>query len=306
MKLLPLLFAMVLLAGCTSSEEQAFKRARMTDTVIGWENFLRDFPDGEETAAARRRLVELHEDREWQRAQLADSVAAYQEYLQGYPQGRFSGEALVRIANLNLREIPDHEPTPEELRAAHVARMAGKAVDAGGTPKDPSLAVAAKPGAGSKPAPTSGTRGPTALISRAPPQTVPKPKPEPKPVAVKSAPVVAPPPPAPAPKPAPVKSAPVVAQPPPAPPVLAPATAGQSWAIQLGAFGKGEAAASQHWQRLQRLVPAAVTGLSPEVLGPVEGKAFHRLRVVGLTRERAREVCIAVRDAGEGCVVTAP
>ena len=115
MKLLPLLFAMVLLAGCTSSEEQAFKRARMTDTVIGWENFLRDFPDGEETAAARRRLVELHEDREWQRAQLADSVAAYQEYLQGYPQGRFSGEALVRIANLNLREIPDHEPTPEEL-----------------------------------------------------------------------------------------------------------------------------------------------------------------------------------------------
>ena len=284
--LLPLLFAMVLLAGCTNSEEQAFKRARMTDTVVGWEDFLRDFPDGEETAAARRRLVELHEDREWQRAQLADSVAAYQEYLQGYPQGRFSGEALVRIANLNLREIPDHEPTPEELRAAHVARMAGKAVDAGGTPKDPSLAVAAKPGAGSKPAPTSGTRGPTALISRAPPQTVPKPKPEPKPVAV--------------------KSAPVVAQPPPAPPVLAPATAGQSWAIQLGAFGKGEAAASQHWQRLQRLVPAAVTGLSPEVLGPVEGKAFHRLRVVGLTRERAREVCIAVRDAGEGCVVTAP
>jgi hypothetical protein len=286
MKLLPLLFAMVLLAGCTSSEEQAFKRARMTDTVVGWEDFLRDFPDGEETAAARRRLVELHEDREWQRAQLADSVAAYQEYLQGYPQGRFSGEALVRIANLNLREIPDHEPTPEELRAAHVARMAGKAVDAGGTPKDPSLAVAAKPVAAPKPAPTSGTRGPTALISRAPPQTVPKPKPVPKPVAVKSAPVVAPPA--------------------PAPPVLAPATAGQSWAIQLGAFGKGEAAALQHWQRLQRQVPAAVTGLSPEVLGPVEGKAFHRLRVVGLTRERAREVCIAVRDAGEGCVVTAP
>ena len=288
MKLLPLLFAMVLLAGCTNSEEQAFKRARMTDTVVGWENFLRDFPDGEETAAARRRLVELHEDREWQRAQLADSVAAYQEYLQGYPQGRFSGEALVRIANLNLREIPDHEPTPEELRAAHVARMAGKAVDAGGTPKDPSVAVAAKPVAAPKPAPTSGTRGPTALISRAPPQTVraPKPAPAPKPVAVKSAPVVAPPP--------------------PAPPVLAPATAGQSWAIQLGAFGKGEAAALQHWQRLQRLVPAAVTGLSPEVLGPVEGKAFHRLRVVGLTRERAREVCIAVRDAGEGCVVTAP
>jgi hypothetical protein len=300
MKLLPLLFAMVLLAGCTNSEEQAFKRARMTDTVVGWENFLRDFPDGEETAAARRRLVELHEDREWQRAQLADSVAAYQEYLQGYPQGRFSGEALVRIANLNLREIPDHEPTPEELRAAHVARMAGKAVDAGGTPKDPSLAVAAKPVAAPKPAPTSGTRGPTALISRAPPQTVRAPKPAPKPAPAPT------PAPAPAPKPVAVKSAPVVAPPPPAPPVLAPATAGQSWAIQLGAFGKGEAAALQHWQRLQRLVPAAVTGLSPEVLGPVEGKAFHRLRVVGLTRERAREVCIAVRDAGEGCVVTAP
>ena len=41
--LLPLLFAMFLLAGCTSSEEQAFKRARMTDTVVAWEDFLRDF-----------------------------------------------------------------------------------------------------------------------------------------------------------------------------------------------------------------------------------------------------------------------
>ena len=282
--LLPLLFAMFLLAGCTSSEEQAFKRARMTDTVVAWEDFLRDFPAGQETAAARRRLVELHEDREWQRAQLADSVAAYQEYLQGYPQGRFSGEALVRIANLNLRELPDHEPTPEEMRAAHLAGMASKAVDAGGTPQDPSVASAGAPVAAPKPAATSASRGPTALISRAPPQAVPTPVP------------------------APVKSAPGVAQPPPPPPVLVPATAiaGQSWAIQLGAFGKGEAAALQHWQRLQRLVPAAVTGLSPEVLGPVEGKAFHRLRVVGLSRERAREVCIAVRDAGEGCVVTAP
>ena len=308
--LLPLLFAMFLLAGCTSSEEQAFKRARMTDTVVAWEDFLRDFPAGQETAAARRRLVELHEDREWQRAQLADSVAAYQEYLQGYPQGRFSGEALVRIANLNLRAIPDHEPTPEELRAVHLSQLSSKAVDAGGTPQDPSVASAGAPVAAPKPAPTSATRGPTALISRAPPQAVPTPKPAPKPTPKPTPKPVALPAPTPklAPVPAPVKSAPVVAQPPPPPPVLVPATAiaGQSWAIQLGAFGKGEAAALQHWQRLQRLVPAAVTGLSPEVLGPVEGKAFHRLRVVGLSRERAREVCIAVRDAGEGCVVTAP
>jgi cell division protein FtsN len=89
-------------------------------------------------------------------------------------------------------------------------------------------------------------------------------------------------------------------------PAQAPAAAGQGWAVQLGAFGKGEAAALQHWQRLQRLVPAAVAGLSPDVAAPVEGKAFHRLRVVGLSRERAREVCAAVRGAGEGCVVTAP
>ena len=89
-------------------------------------------------------------------------------------------------------------------------------------------------------------------------------------------------------------------------PAPAVATGEQGWAVQLGAFGKGEAAALQHWQRLQRLVPAAVTGLSPDVAAPTEGKAFHRLRVVGLSRERARELCVAVRGAGEGCVVTAP
>ena len=100
-----------------------------------------------------------------------------------------------------------------------------------------------------------------------------------------------------------------MATPKPAPkPVPAPvaAAAGGDWTVQLGAFGKGEAAALQHWQRLQRAAPDAVAGLQPDVAGPVEGKPFHRLRVVGLSRERARELCVAVRAAGEGCVVTAP
>ena len=332
--MLPLVFALALLAGCTNPEEQAFKRARMTDTVVGWEDFLRHFPDGAETDAARKRLVELHEDREWQRAELADSVDSYQEYLRGYPQGRFSGEALVRIANLNLREIPDHEPTPEELRAAHLAQLAGKVVEPGATPEGGDAVPATSPAQAPASAPATLPKGPTALIHRGPPQIVrlvpakpvvqqpaakekPAPKPVPKPVP-KPTPIPAPKlattsEPKPAPKPVPVaKLTPAKA---PAPtPIVAPApakaptkaTAGQGWAVQLGAFGKGEAAALLHWQRLQRLVPAAVRGLSPNVAAPAEGKAFHRLRVVGLSRERAREVCVAVRGAGEGCVVTAP
>ena len=306
--MLPLVFALALLAGCTNPEEQAFKRARVADTVVGWEDFLRHFPDGAETDAARKRLVELHEDREWQRAELADSVDSYQEYLRGYPQGRFSGEALVRIANLNLREIPDHEPTPEELRAAHLAQLAGKPVGVGESPEGGAVAPATPPAqtpelaAATPPAQTpelAAPRGPTALIHRGPPQIVRlvpvKEKPAPKPVPVaKLTPAKAPAPtPIAAPAPAPIAA-------------TATATAGQGWAVQLGAFGKGEAAALQHWQRLQRLVPAAVRGLSPNVAAPAEGKAFHRLRVVGLSRERAREVCVAVRGAGEGCVVTAP
>ena len=313
-RMLPLVFAMALLAGCTNPEEQAYKRARMTDTVVGWEDFLRHFPDGTETDAARKRLVELHEDREWQRAELADSVAAYQEYLQGYPQGRFSGEALVRIANLNLREVPDHEPTPEELRAAHMAQLAGKGVGEGERPEEGGASVPASAAA-------SAPRGPTALIRRGPPQIVrlvPA-KPAAQPAALKAKPVQKP---APAPKPQAkpaAKSAPKPAPAPkpaakPAPALVAPASApaptvttgGPGWAVQLGAFGKGEAAALQHWQRLKRLVPAAVAGLAPDVAPPAAGKAFHRLRVVGLSRERAREVCVAVRGAGEGCVVTAP
>ena len=302
-RMLPLVFAMALLAGCTNPEEQAYKRARMTDTVVGWEDFLRHFPDGTETDAARKRLVELHEDREWQRAELADSVDSYQEYLRGYPQGRFSGEALVRIANLNLREIPDHEPTPEELRVEHLAQLAGKAAGAGENPeKGPDSSATAAPAS----APT--TRGPTALIRRGPPQIVrlvPA-KPAAQPAAVKAKPAHKPaqkPVLKPAPKPA-AKPTPAVAPASASAPTVT--TGGQGWAVQLGAFGKGEAAALQHWQRLKRLVPAAVTGLAPDVAPPAAGKAFHRLRVVGLSRERAREVCVAVRGAGEGCVVTAP
>ncbi len=295
--MLPLVLALALLAGCTNPEEQAFKRARMTDTVVGWEDFLRHFPDGAETDAARKRLVELHEDREWQRAELADSVDSYQEYLRGYPQGRFSGEALVRIANLNLREIPDHEPTPEELRAAHLAQLAGKPVGVDESPEGGDAVPATSPAQAPASAPATLPKGPTALIHRGPPQIVRlvpvKEKPAPKPVPVA--------------KPAPARpptKAPIAAPAPAKAPTKA--TAGQGWAVQLGAFGKGEAAALQHWQRLQRLVPAVVAGLSPDVVAPAPGKAFHRLRVVGLSRERAGEVCAAVRAAGEGCVVTAP
>jgi len=292
--MLPLVFALALLAGCTNPEEQALKRARMTDTVVGWEDFLRQFPDGAETGVARKRLVELHEDREWQRAELADSVGSYQEYLRGYPQGRFSSEALVRIANLNLREIPDHEPTPEELRAAHLAQLAGKAGEAGATPEGGAATPAIAPAQAPASVPALAPKGPTALIHRGPPQVVrlvpAKPAAEPSVAKEKPAPK-------PAPKPVPLAK--------PAPALVAVA-AEQGWAVQLGAFGKGEAAALQHWQRLQRLVPAAVSGLSPNIAAPTEGKAFHRLRVVGLSRERAREVCVAVRGAGEGCVVTAP
>jgi hypothetical protein len=328
--MLPLVFTLALLAGCTNSEDQAFKRAHMTDTVVGWEDFLRRYPDGDETNAARRRLVELHEDHEWQRAELADSVDSYQAYLQGYPQGRFSGEALVRIANLNLRAIPDHEPTPEELRAMNLAQLSGKAVEAEATPQSNTVAAAASSGPAppsapasaptSTPAlaPPSATKGPTALIRRSPPQIarlVPANPVAPQ-AAVKSKPAPLPVPnpvPKPATKPAtkPVPAPAPMAQPvvkPAAPPAPAPVAVavGLGWAVQLGAFGKGEAAALQHWQRLQRLVPAAVNGLGPDVAGPTEGKDFHRLRVVGLSRERARDLCVAVRGAGQGCVVTAP
>ena len=81
--LYPLVVLAVLLgtaSGCASPEEQAYKRARMTDTVVAWEDFLRRYPAGEETDKARQRLAELHEDHEWQRAGLTNTVDAYQLY----------------------------------------------------------------------------------------------------------------------------------------------------------------------------------------------------------------------------------
>ncbi len=100
------------LGACTTRDEQAYKRARQTDTVIGWEDFLREHPDSAELSKARQRLMELHEDREWQRTELSNSLPAYQRYLRGYPQGRFANEALVRIANLKLEQLPAEEGSP--------------------------------------------------------------------------------------------------------------------------------------------------------------------------------------------------
>ncbi|MFM7067354.1 MAG: SPOR domain-containing protein [Gammaproteobacteria bacterium] len=292
------------LAGCASPEEQAFKHARMTDTVVAWEEFLRRYPEGDTTAKARQRLAELHEDREWQRAGLANTVPAYQQYLRGYPQGRFATEALVRIANLNLQAVPDHDPTEEELRAARAAALPDEAVV---TPTKPAAATGALIQR-SSPVPVTPLAKqatvkpvPAKLSPAAPPVATP-----PKPVAVKPVPArpspaatpVAKPAPA---KPATVKPAPAATSPAPAP--VAPA-ATNIWSMQLGAFAKGEAAARAHWQKLLGRVPA-LTGLTPEVAPPTDDRGFYRLRVVGLEQARARELCEAIRAAGEGCLVTA-
>lgn len=289
------------LAGCASPEEQAFKHARMTDTVVAWEEFLRRYPEGDTTAKARQRLAELHEDREWQRAGLANTVPAYQQYLRGYPQGRFATEALVRIANLNLQAVPDHDPTEEELRAARAAALPDEAVV---TPTKPAATGAliqrSSPVPVTPPAKqAAGKPVPAKLSPSAPPVATP-----PKPVAVKPVPAKPSPAATPVAKPAPAKPATVK----PAPAATSPApvapAATSVWSMQLGAFAKGEAAARAHWQKLLGRVPA-LTGLTPEVAPPTDDRGFYRLRVVGLEQARARELCEAIRAAGEGCLVTA-
>jgi hypothetical protein len=123
-----LLLAALLLGGC--GVDRDFDAAVRTNTIVGYDDYLRLHPDGAHAADARARLATLVEDREWQRARGLATVDGYQQYLRGYPQGAHAKEALLAIADLNMAALPSTEAaaaaavTAPPSPAAHTAAPA--------------------------------------------------------------------------------------------------------------------------------------------------------------------------------------
>jgi SPOR domain len=258
--------ACVLIIGLAgcSRQQSDWQKTRESNTPEAYEQFLKKYPSGEFTPQAQARLKELYDDRDWQKARDADTPEAYQAYLNQYPEGQSATEARNRLENFSMAQSP--AGTPAAPGTAPEA-PAGSAVGSGPA------------GAGTSPAPESANGAP-------PPGSRPAPAPR----------RVAPAPPS------------MAAMEPPPRHNHPPAPAGKqgegSYAVQLGAFRSGSAAANKHWEHLQKEYPALLAGLTPKVVPKKTASGMlYRLQGVGASESHARRICKDLKAKSQPCVI---
>ncbi len=238
---------------------------------------------------------------DWQKTRESNTVDAYEQFLKKYPSGEFTAQAQARVKEMyeerEWQKARDAD-TPEAYQAFLKQYPEGKWTEEARIRVENFTLAQAPAGSGSPPsggesngaaapaAPAAGTpAGHTAGAAATPP---------------------APKPPAPAAEQAPAHAA-APGRHAAAPPV-AHASAGSaksgSFGIQLGAFKSGAEAAHQRWAHLQKEYPSLLKGLSSKVSKTNSGA--HRLRVVGLSEKRAREICSTLKAKSEACVVVPP
>jgi cell division protein FtsN len=93
------------LAGC-SRQQSDWEKARAANSAEAYEQFLKNYPNGEFTAQAQARVKELYEERDWQKARDTDTPEAYQAFLKQYPEGKWTEEARIRVENFTLAQTP--------------------------------------------------------------------------------------------------------------------------------------------------------------------------------------------------------
>ncbi len=89
---------LLLTVGCAGIESD-WKKARSIDTLVGYSNFLEQYPEGEFSDKALTRIEVIR----WRKAQTLDTREAYENFLEHYPDGVFSIQALNRIEILDWK-----------------------------------------------------------------------------------------------------------------------------------------------------------------------------------------------------------
>lgn len=92
-----LMFA--LLVGCATMDSR-WQDASAKNTIIAYEEFLRQYPDSNHTATAKQKIEGLR----WQEANARNTIAAYERFLKQYPESNYTATAKQKIEKLRWQE----------------------------------------------------------------------------------------------------------------------------------------------------------------------------------------------------------
>ena len=135
-----------LLVKVRQADDAAFAKVRKADTLEGYQEYLKAYPNAYHVEEARGRMGEL--DREaFLRAQSQDTLASYQNYLAAFPEGGHVAEARVRMRELDADNKAfaraESEGTVAAFQAYIDAYPQGKHVPAAERRRDDLVAAAA-------------------------------------------------------------------------------------------------------------------------------------------------------------------
>ena len=234
---------------------------------------------------------------DWQKTRETNTAESYELFVKKYPSGEFTAQAQARLKELyeerDWQKARDAD-TPDAYQAfikqypegkwTEEARIRVENFTLAQTPTGANSAAA--PGA-VPPAPGSAAQAqtPAAQTPAAAPPTA-------KPV-----------------QPPPETSASPAATSPAARKPAVPAAKVESgkYAVQLGAFRSGTAAADKRWERLRKQYPKLLAGLSSKVVPKKTASGtLYRLQAVGMTEAHARRVCKDLKAKSQPCVVVRP
>jgi cell division protein FtsN len=219
---------------------------------------------------------------DWQKTREANSIESYELFAKKYPSGEFTAQAQARLKELyeerDWQKARDAD-TPDAYQAFIKQYPEGKWTEEARIRVE-NFTLAQTPTGPASPA-APGT-GPSAAAPSSPPVPAPSTAP-----ASQSAPAA-----------------------PPATPRSARSAAkleSGRYAVQLGAFRSGTAAADKRWARLRTQYPKLLAGLSSKVLPKKTASGtLYRLQAVGMTEARARRVCKDLKAKSQPCMVVGP
>ena len=238
---------------------------------------------------------------DWQKTREANTTDAYEQFLKKYPSGEFTAQAEARLKEMyeerDWQKARDAD-TPEAYQAFLKQYPEGKWTEEARIRVENFTLAQAPSGAGS---PSGGSS--SAPSAQAGPGTTNAAAQEAAPSGEQSGSETTAPPsnvPAKAPhrgaagQPASQSHARLKGEP-------------GKFAVQLGAFKSGRAAAHERWEHLEKQYPTLFSGVSSKVLAKKSGGAtLYRLQAVGLSEPRARKICKVSRAKSQACVLVRP
>jgi cell division septation protein DedD len=237
---------------------------------------------------------------DWQKTRETNTPEAYEQFVKKYPSGEFTPQAQARLKELYderdwqkardadtpeayqayLNQYPDGQSATEARNRLENFTMAQSPA---GTPSAPGTAPEA-------PAGTSGSVGAGSPGSTGA---------EPPAAKNGSAPAL----PAPAPHKTPAVAAAVAPTHTHHAASNVPEAAG-NYALQLGAFRSGSAAANKRWEHLQKQYPDLLAGLNSKVVPKKTASGtLYRLQTAGLTESHARKICKDLKAKSQPCII---